>query len=999
MPVRLFSDSERDSLNRFPPQISPADLTAYYTLTRADLSHIRELRGATNQLGFALQLCTLRYLGFCPDAVADAPSVIADYVAQQLKTEVGVLDDYGKRDQTRTEHLKRAQLLRGLKDVADADYTALLDWLTQRALEHDQPSVLFELLVTKLRHDKFVRPGVTPLERLVFAARDKAHAHTYAQLDTLLIPSVQTFLDRLLDFNADLKRTRLEWLRQPTLSNTPTAILSVLKKLTYLRENGVTGWDISSLTPNRRNFLMTLGKKTSAQALSKAAAERRYPILMAFAVGMIAELTDTAIEMFDAFLTHAYTRAGRELDQFRLSRAKATNEKVVLFHTLGEVILDGAVDDSGLRAAIYQKLSHDRLKVAVEESAKLMRPLDDNYFDLLAERFPMIRQFAPEFLDAFIFRSNPANAPLLEAVEILRKVNAEKRKLIPGYAPLAFVSGRWEPYVQEENGRINRKFYELCVLWELRQALRGGNVWVEGSRRYAKMESYLVEEKRWQEVRAEVHSLLDVPLDGGQRLKERGAELNRLLTQFNAELAPDKNGSGLVRLEDGELVLTPLSAAELPPHVAKLQHLVTERLPRVELVDLLIEVDRWTGFSQRFTHAATPMTTPTFTDDEQVLLYGAIIAQACNLGLTTLGRMTDLSRRSLAWWTNWHIREETLKDATAAVINDQHKRPLAAAWGDGTFSSSDGQRFAVTVQTRNAQALPRYFGYGRGLTFYSWTSDQSSQYASRVIPPTLRDATIVLDGILDNQTDLVIGEHTTDTAGYTELLFALFDLLGIAFSPRIRDLPDQHLYRYDRDRKYENIADILKGTIRQDLIVEHWDQIMRVVGSLKLGWVNASLLISKLQSFPRQNILTRVLQEYGKLCKTIFILRYLESEQYRRRIETQLNKGENLHALRQVLFFGQQGQIRRHHLEEQVNQASCLNLVTNCVVAWNTVYIEAVVEQLRKEGKSIADEDVSHLSPARSEHINVYGKYRFDLEAARQQQGLRPLRLPQTEDE
>jgi len=101
------------------------------------------------------------------------------------------------------------------------------------------------------------------------------------------------------------------------------------------------------------------------------------------------------------------------------------------------------------------------------------------------------------------------------------------------------------------------------------------------------------------------------------------------------------------------------------------------------------------------------------------------------------------------------------------------------------MSSSDGQRFPVSVNCRIATANPKYYGYGKGLTFYSWTSDQFSQYGCKVIPTTVRDATYVLDAILDNETELEILEHTTDTAGYTELVFALFDLLGMQFSPRI----------------------------------------------------------------------------------------------------------------------------------------------------------------------------------------------------------------------
>jgi TnpA family transposase len=105
----------------------------------------------------------------------------------------------------------------------------------------------------------------------------------------------------------------------------------------------------------------------------------------------------------------------------------------------------------------------------------------------------------------------------------------------------------------------------------------------------------------------------------------------------------------------------------------------------------------------------------------------------------------------------------------------------------------------VRGKVRNARALPQYFGYGQGITFYTWSSDQFSQYGTKVISSTIRDATYVLDEILDNETDLTILEHTTDTAGYTDLVFALFDLLGMQFSPRLRDIGERQLYKLKTD--------------------------------------------------------------------------------------------------------------------------------------------------------------------------------------------------------
>lgn len=524
---------------------------------------------------------------------------------------------------------------------------------------------------------------------------------------------------------------------------------------------------------------------------------------------------------------------------------------------------------------------------------------------------------------------------------------------------------------------------------ELRDALRAGDVWVAGSRRFANPETYLIPRDRWPHMRDEVCTMLGAPARGEERLKACETEFLARLAGLDKVLSTPGD-VGAIRIEDGTLIVPRHAAAEVPEDALRLTQQAAHRVPRVELAELLIEVDQWTGFSQHLTHAAGSTRR---AKDLPTHLYATILAQACNFGLGTMAEIADLSYAQLAWVSEWYLRNETLTAATAAVVNFQHQLPLARAWGRGTLSSSDGQRFPVAVQSTMATAVPRYFGPGRGLTFYTWTSDQFSQFGTKVIPTTVRDATHVLDGLLENETQLEIAEHTTDTAGYTDVIFALFDLLGLQFAPRIRDLASQRLYRVGPLDGFLHLAPLLRGTVQRTLILDHWDDLLRVAGSLKLGWIPASLLVSRLQASPRQNTLTRALQEYGRVIKTLFVLRYLGSEDDRRRFNLQLNKGESLHALRRALFFANEGHVRQRHLEDQAMQAHCLNLVTNAVIAWNTVYLAAVLDQLRAEGHHPSAEALCHLSPTLFAHVNPYGRYRFDADASTAH-GLRPLRAP-----
>jgi len=373
-----------------------------------------------------------------------------------------------------------------------------------------------------------------------------------------------------------------------------------------------------------------------------------------------------------------------------------------------------------------------------------------------------------------------------------------------------------------------------------------------------------------------------------------------------------------------------------------------------------------------------------------------VLAHACNFGLEQMAALTDLAYDHLAWCTTWHRREDTLKAAVVALVNYHHHLPLSQAWGSGILSSSDGQRLPVSGKTRHARRMPPPLGYGMGITFYSWSSDQLSQYGTKYVPVTIRDSTYVLDELCNNETELPIREHTTDTAGATEIIFALFDLLGYRFTPRLRDLSDRRLFTSGAiDMQcYPRLQPQVTHRINRPRILDWWDDMLRVIGSMKLGWVTASLFVQKLQAYPQQNALAVALQEYGRLVRTLHIMRWYAYPEERRRILRQLNKGEALHDLRAALMIANKGTLRHPRGEVLAHQASCLNLVTNAVIIWNTVYMAAVVEQLKQEGYPVHDSDLAHVWPTRYAHVNVYGKYHFNIEEARGRHGLRPLRQP-----
>lgn len=280
-----------------------------------------------------------------------------------------------------------------------------------------------------------------------------------------------------------------------------------------------------------------------------------------------------------------------------------------------------------------------------------------------------------------------------------------------------------------------------------------------------------------------------------------------------------------------------------------------------------------------------------------------------------------------------------------------------------------------------------------GTTIYRFTSDQFSSYYSKIINTNSRDATHVLDGLLNNDTDLNIEEHYTDTAGYTDQVFALTYLLGFRFAPRIRDLSDVKLFTLNRCDKFSNLDGILKGKINEKIIKDNYDEVLRLASSIKEGTVTSSLIISKLASYSRQNSLATALREMGKIEKTIFILDYISSEELRRKIQKGLNKGEAMNGLARAIFFGKQGELRERTMQNQLQKASALNLIINAINIWNTLYLEKAISYKESIGEYIDYNLISHISPLGWEHINMLGEYTFNLNELESTELYRPLNI------
>lgn len=264
----LFSERELVVLRGFG-EPSRQDLIRFFTLSATDLDLVADRRGDSNRLGAAVQLCTLRWLGFVPDDVAAAPPSIVERLADQIGVPATAIVDYGTRSQNRTKHLVEVLAFEGWVTAAPSEWKAIDEFLFARALEHDSPRLLFSADGEFLRASRIMRPGVLHLLEHVATARERADDETWDRLSSILSAEQRQVLDELLVVDPAAGGSRHEWLeRAPAKSNT-ASLRGELDKLEFLRSIGAERLDLAVLPGQGRRLLARAARRSSVTALAR----------------------------------------------------------------------------------------------------------------------------------------------------------------------------------------------------------------------------------------------------------------------------------------------------------------------------------------------------------------------------------------------------------------------------------------------------------------------------------------------------------------------------------------------------------------------------------------------------------------------------------------------------------------------------------------------------------------------------------------------------------
>lgn len=1001
MSSRFLSDEQRAQYGRYATDPSEEQLARHFHLDTADRELVGQMRGAHNRLGFAVQLGTVRFLGTFLDDLAQTPSAVITIMARQLgEVPTPSLDSY-RDGRQRWRHAATIRERYGFRDL-DGNNAAgfrLTRWLYVLCWTgDDRPGLLFNRAITWLLAHKVLLPGISTLERLIGRVRHRATVRLWHRLTHALSDERRQKLVALVSSGGDTL-VALDDLRATPKRRSSTELLRHLKRIDAIREHGlglVPSPDLPAAPVARLARSARAAKPANLAALHEP---RRTATLAALFQTLEAIALDDALELFDALATDIFSHAEEAHRKSRLRSLRDLDAAAMMLRDVGKhVVAEGndVLAVAAWRKALFEQIAQADIEAAMASVDLLVIAPDDRRHQELGPYWRRVRTLFSALLQRITPDASPAGQPIIAALNYLRGINDWTKAPMAG-APTEFLGPAWKRHALDDAGRVaDNRAYVFAALEGFRAGLKRRDVFLPAGVRFADPRRGLLSGEAWNAARLTICRSLDRLPDAEAEIGNLAAKLDRAWHQVAANL-PNNPAARIERHNDrDELVLSPLDKIERPPSLIALQSAVLSRMPRVDLPDVMLEIAARSGFAAAFTHVSERHAR---VEEFTTSLCGALIAQACNIGFEPLVRTDQpaLSRTRLSWVSQNFIRAETIAAANALIVAAQDALAITHIWGSGEVASADGIRFVAPSNAIHAGPNPKYFGAGRGITYYNLVSDQFTGLNAIVVPGTLRDSLLILGLLLDQETDLEPVEIMTDTAAYADTVFGLFWLLGYQFSPRLADIGDARFWRVDKTADYGVLDGLARHRLDIDLIKRNWEDLLRLAGSLKLGRIHAGAIMRVLQVKDRPTTLARALAELGRIIKTLHLLGYIDSKEKRRRILTQLNRQEFRHRLARRVCHGDRGEIRKAYRQEQEEQLGTLGLTLNAIALWNATYIQAALDQLTREGWDISQPDIARISPLAFKHINFLGRYAFDLPQAVAEGALRPLRHPSSE--
>ena len=994
--MRILSTNEQEAFDK-PPAFDHRDRKKFLDFPKFLLTTAATMRNPDHQIGFLVSCgyfrATRRF--FAP---VDFWERDLAYVASQLGHPLSSTVQYP--DRTRQRHQKIILDFHGFAPFDQGASYALVTEIATMARMHLKPRLIFDRCVDFLIQHRVQVPSAYRLNDLIRAGLHDRKAELIALMDSQLPAEARLLLDDLFSAPDDQNRYRLTLLKKLSQSTSPSRIKEAVADFEVLSElHDRLDAVLSILDLGTAGIRYFAGSVLRSEIFQMQRRERndRHIHAAAFVAHQFYRCQDNMIDLWLSVMASFKSAAARDYQEALVQERKDQQRQIGIVIEGLEISVFGVLRD--IRSVMAAANLSDAEKITATQALLDQGKTDDfdrlkddlaattseaGWHDILEARYVKLQNRLSPLLRALTFMPSSRAAALLEAVEHFRNDG----DLTANHAPIGFLDAEQRAAVMRGDGSFRVSLYKVFLFQAVSTAIKSGDLNVERSYKYRPMDAYLIDRNRWHREKA--------------RLLERAglaefADPEPVLAGLNAALtaqykATNDRAAGNPHLKlrkDGTFhIATPaLDARDTDP----LGDLFPQRHD-VALAQVLETVNNHCSMLRSFEH--WQQTHVRQATSHPALLAG-IIGLGCGIGVRKMARISSsVTESELDHTVNWRFSLENIRAANDAVIKAMDGMELPNLYRqtrDQLHTASDGQKFEVRGDSLHASRSFKYFGQGQGVNAYTFVDERNFLWHSLMISAADRESAYVIDGLMHN--DVVKSDiHSTDTHGYTEAVFGLTHLLGFSFAPRIKGIGKQTLYIF----KPKNQADpdwVIRPdkTINEDAIRDNWDDLLRLVATIKLKENTASDIFRRLNSYSRQHALYQTLKAFGQIIKSLFILRYVDGLALRQAIEKQLNKVELANRFTRAVAVGNPREYTQTEKEEQEIAEGCNRLIRNSIICWNYLYL---TRQLEKAPDAGAKENLLRLiaahSPISWAHINMLGEYDFSEEKLRDTLGILP---------
>lgn len=911
----------------------------------------------------------------------------------------------------------------------------LLDFFGYRKFDKDVGSLLTREIAGLVSAQ--VKPKMILLEAIEFLIQHRIALPGYTTLADLIGDEINRHKRSLIEIVSarlnDTQRRKLDSLLEKdvgtaakgTVPQVQRYRLTLLKKFhqstqpARIKDN-LADWQLLCVLYGEMESVITAlglsyeGLSYYAHAVIKAEifqvtrrdAADRYLHLLAFIAHQTFRLHDILIDtMLQCVQTTLNTTQREHKEQYYQERGKrhqTINELITgldehllaAFNSIHQIIADqqlSATEKVSQITELIEQREPQRIRVTAQvrelQQTVKTEEHDHDYYALLGKKSLRLQNRVADIVRLVDFDQHSSSKVLLQAIAYYQEKDGELEK----NAPTRFLSAQERETLFDDKGKWQVSLYKALLFVSIADAIKAGTLNLRLSHKYRSLEDYLIPQDNWKIARDDYLERANLTRysDCHLTLRDLRRTLDEQYRETNEHAQNGLNPMLKFRPDKSFFVSTPKE--EEDEDETSLQSFFPER-KYISLLEVLSTVNQATHFLNEFEHWQQKHHRRR-RPSEKIFLAG-IVGLGCDIGEKKIAQISQqINEHELESTLNWYFSIPNLDAANDRILSvlDQLELPnLYRRSPNLLHTSSDGQKFEVAVESLNARHSFKYFGQSKGATIYSFIDERHFLFHSTVISSAEREAAYVIDGLLHNEV-VKSDIHSTDTHGFSEVIFATTFLLGFSFAPRLQHLDRQQLYAFEKRKVYEEkgYAIVPDAYINTEMIAAHWDEILRFIATIKLKYTTASQLFRRLNSYSKKHPLYQALKEFGKLLKSIFILKYVDDQAFRQAIEKQLNKIESSQKFSKAISFGHNQEILQADKAEQDLAEGCRRLIKNAIICWNYLYLSQQLQEAETEDRRTelmtAFKNGSVVS---WQHINLHGEYDFSDEKLRDSVGL-----------